>query len=96
MSDRNAPKIKTLQSWKSEFNWLTLDVNIGLQCNACKKWKEKIISVKNFSDTFIKGSTNYRKSTVADHPKTAQNLKSLELEEKETCASEACNSHYSS
>ena len=90
MSDRNAPKIKTLQSWKSEFNWLTFDVNIGLQCNVCKKWKEKIISVKNFSDTFIKGSTNYRKSTIADHAKTAQHLKSLELEEieeKGTCVS---------
>ena len=33
------------------------DVNIGLQCNVCKKLEEKIISVKNFSDTFIKGST---------------------------------------
>ena len=40
MSDHNAPKIKTLQS---EFNWLTFDVNISLQCNVCKKWKEKII-----------------------------------------------------
>ena len=89
MSDRNAPKIKTLQSWKSEFNWLTLDVNIGLQCNVCKKWKEKIISVKNFSDTFIKVSTNYRKSTIADHAKTLQHLKSLKLEEKETCVSES-------
>ena len=84
MSDRNAPKIKTLQSWKSTFNWLTFDINIGLQCNVCKKWKEKIISLKNFSDTFIKGSTNYRKLTIADHAKTAH-LKSLELEEKETC-----------
>ena len=71
MSDRNAPKIKTLQSWKLEF----ISVNIGLRCNVCKKWKEKIISVKNFSDTFIKGSTNYRKSTIADHAKTAQHLK---------------------
>ena len=87
MSDFNAPKIKTLQSWKSEFKWLTFDVNIGLQCNVCKKWKEKIISVKNLSDTFIKGSTNYRKSTITDHAKTAQHLKSLELEEKETCMS---------
>ena len=89
MSDRNAPKIKTLQSWKSEFNWLTFGINIGLQCNVCKKWKEKIISVKNFSDTFIKDSTNYWKSTIADHAKTAQHLKSLEFEEKETCVSES-------
>ena len=44
--------------------------------------------MKNFSGTFIKGSTNYRKSTTADHAKTAQHLKSLELEEKETCVSE--------
>ena len=89
MSDRNAPKIKTLQSWKSEFNWLTFGINIGLQCNVCKKWKEKIISVKNFSTTFIKDSTNYWKSTIADHAKTAQHLKSLEFEEKETCMSES-------
>ena len=88
MSDRNAPKIKTLQSWKLEFNWLTFDVNIGLQGNICKKWKEKTILVKNFSDTVIKGSTTYRKLTIADHAKTAQHLKSLELEEKETCVSE--------
>ena len=91
MSDRNAPKIKTIQSWKSEFNWLTFNVNIDLQCNVHKKWKEKIISVKTFSDTFIKGSTNYRKSTIDDLSKTAQHLKSLELEEKETCISEIKN-----
>ena len=89
MSDRNAPKIKTLQSWKSEFNWLTFGINIGLQCNVCKKWKEKIISVKNFSDIFTKGSTNYRKSTIADHAKTAQHSKSLKLEENKTCMSES-------
>ena len=79
MSDHNTPKIKTLQSWKSEFSLLTFNVNIGLQCNVCKKWKEKIMSVENFSDTFIKGSTNYQKWTIADHAKTAQHLKSLEL-----------------
>ena len=44
--------------------------------------KKKIISVKNFSDKLIKGSTNYQKSTIGDHAKTAQNLKSLKLEEK--------------
>ena len=43
--------------------------------------------MKNFSDTFIKGST-YRKSTIADHAKAAQHLKSLKFEEKETCMSE--------
>ena len=59
MADGDALKIKTLQSWKSEFNWLTFDANISFRCNVCKKWKEKIISMKNFSDTFIKGSTNY-------------------------------------
>ena len=86
MSDRNAPKIKILQSSKSEFNWLTFDVNIGLQCNVYKKWKEKIISVKNFSDTFIRGSTNYRKSTIADHAKTAQHLKvSNQKKKKPAC-----------
>ena len=41
MSDRNAPKIKTLQSWKSEFNWLTFDVNIGLHAMFARNGKKK-------------------------------------------------------
>ena len=39
--------------------------------------------MKNYSDAFIKGSFNYLQSSIADHSKSAQHLKSCYLEEKE-------------
>ena len=63
MADRDKPRDKTLQAWKTEYSWLEIDVN-GMKCDVCKKWKAKISSVKNFSDAFLKSSTNYRKSNV--------------------------------
>ena len=58
MANRDKPQDKTLQAWKTEYSWLEIDVN-GKKCKVCKKWEAKISSVKNFSDAFLKGSTNY-------------------------------------
>ena len=44
--------------------------------------------MKNFSDAFLKGSTNYRKSNVSDHAKSTQRVKSCDLEEKQKCENE--------
>ena len=44
--------------------------------------------MKNHSDAFIKGSFNYRRSSIADHSKSAQHLKRCDLEEKESCEKE--------
>ena len=44
--------------------------------------------MKNYSDAFIKSSFNYRQSSIADHSKSAQHLKSCELEEKRSCEKE--------
>ena len=59
----------------------------------CKYWftaqcLQEIERKNNISEEFLKGSTNYWKLTKADHAKTAQHLKSLDLEEKDTCTSE--------
>ena len=50
----------------------------------CKVGKN-IDSCKNYSDSFVKGSKNYKRSAVSDHEKTSQYEKSNELEEKEKC-----------
>ena len=55
---RNIPCIKTIQSWRADFPWLIVDSN-GMKCKLCCEWQDKITSVKNFSDVFIKGSQNY-------------------------------------
>ena len=86
-SNREAPKAKTIQSWKKEFSWLEVENN-ALKCLFCCKWEEKIRGTKNYSDAFIKGSTNFRKSSVSDHSKSCQHLRSIELNEKSKCEEE--------
>ena len=59
-----------------------------MRCTQCCKWKDKLIGVKNYSDGFIKGFFIYCRSSIADHSKSAQHLKSCELEEKKSCEKE--------
>ena len=40
---------------------------------------------KNYSDAFVKGSKNYKRSAVFDHQNTSQHENSKDLEEKEKC-----------
>ena len=47
----------------------------------CKVGKN-IDSCNNYSDAFVKGSKNYKRSAVSDHEKTSQHR---DLEEKEKC-----------
>ena len=54
-----------------------------MKCKLCVKWEKNIDSCKNYSDAFVKGSKNYKRSAVSDHEKTSQYEKSNELEEKE-------------
>ena len=41
----------------------------NLKCKFCVMFSEKIRDLPNFSDIFIKGSQNYKKSAVEDHAK---------------------------
>ena len=83
LAERNFPRIKTIHSWKSDFPWLIVENSSGIRCTQWCKWKDKLTGVKNYSDAFIKGSFNYLWSSLADHSKSAQHLKSCDLEEKE-------------
>ena len=49
-----------------------------MRCAQCCKWKYKFTGVKSYSDAFIKGSFNYHWSSIADHSKSAQHIKSYE------------------
>ena len=71
---RTVPKIKTIQSWKTELSWLNVE-STGMSCKLCYKWKDKLLGVKNYSDAFIIGSSNYRRSNISDNSKSAQHLK---------------------
>lgn len=85
MASQNFPKIKTLQKWKNDFSWLNVNHSQGMTCKLCVKWEKTIESSKNYSEAFVKGSKNYRRSAVAEHEKTTQHDKSKELEEEERC-----------
>ena len=78
-------KIKTIQTWKKNFTWLNISPSEDMKCKLCVKWEKNIDSCKNYSDAFVKGSKNYKRSAVSDHEKMSQHEKSKELEEKEKC-----------
>ena len=78
-------KIKTIQTWKKDFTWLNVSPSEGMKCKLCVKWEKNIDSCKNYSDAFVKGSKNYKRSAVSDHEKMSQHEKSKELEEKGKC-----------
>ena len=41
-------------------------------CQACRDHEEKICSMKNFSKSWIEGSTNHKTNNVTDHAKSDQ------------------------
>ena len=87
-TERNFARIKTIQSWQSDFPRLIGENSSEMRCAQCCKWKDKLTGVKNYSDAFIKGSFNYHWSSIADHSKSAQHMKSCDLKEKEICEKE--------
>lgn len=70
----------TVEKWKSEMTkynvaeWLTYETDSNgkarnLKCKVCIMYEKRICNLPNFSDMFIKGSQNYKKSAVEDHAK---------------------------
>ena len=62
--------------------------NAGMKCSTCCDWQKKIECYKNFNVSFIKGSTNYKQSSVTDHEKTDQHSKSKGFKDKKHAESE--------
>lgn len=76
----------TFEKWQREFEsehqtmeWLCCDLEPGrkthvatLYCSACRKFKGRILGLKNFSMAWIAGSTNHKTSNVVDHANSEQ------------------------
>ena len=81
----------TVEKWKSELveynvaEWLQYSVDsngkvANMKCKFCITYKDAIKDLPNFSDIFIIGSTNYKKSTVEEHAtKCKPHLKAYKL-----------------
>ena len=68
---------KTVQKWVSDYEkeyttsaWLQFETQADdrnhvslLKCSICARFRDKLISLKNFRDTFIEGTSNIRIST---------------------------------
>lgn len=79
----NFPRITTLAKWKTEHTWLTIR-NHRMYCTTCTKWEQKLVSCRNFSDSFIsKGSDNFRISNVRDHAKSQMHEEAINQENRE-------------
>ena len=89
----------TIENWKSELaihsvaEWLTYDTDKDgkvkdMKCKFCTKYEEEIKTMPNFSNLFIVGSKNYKKSAVEDHAtKSKHHLKAYNLHLKSKGAS---------
>ena len=49
----------------------------NLWCHACRKYESAITGLKNFSNAWIKGSTNQKTSNVVDHAKSEQHATAM-------------------
>jgi len=85
MASNKAPTEVTIRKWKQEFPWLVFTKAQKLVCEVCTAQKQIIQSIRNFSDTFIVGSTNYRLSSLRDHSKSESHQRAVR-EEKHTTA----------
>ena len=63
---RSLPKTKTLEKWKNKHEWLTISDG-SMFCAICTKVKERLELMPGYSDSFIKGSKNFKTSALSDH-----------------------------
>ena len=58
-----------------------------LKCDVCTRFKDKLISMRNFRPAFIDRTTNIWASTFKDHAATAMHCQAMLLAQKETASS---------
>ena len=79
---------KTVRKWETELDCpLEYDISgndvICLHCKTCKKWEKRIISVKRFSQTWVRPVTNsIKKDAVKSHIKSAMHKKAVNLQKR--------------
>lgn len=59
-----------------------------LKCKVCTKYKERIISKRNFSDKWIEGADSVRTTNLVDHAKSEQHIHAMKLLQKEEAQTE--------
>ena len=75
--------IATFNKWQLQFDkdystlsWLRCDSSDSLVetlwCATCRRYESSIVWIKNFSHSWICGSTNQRSSNIIDHAKSEQ------------------------
>ena len=80
--------LKTVQKWETELDCpLEYDISgndvIRLRCKTCKKWGKRIISVKRFSQTWVRPGTNsIKKDAVKSHIKSAMHKNAVNLQKR--------------
>ena len=64
--DRTITKMKTLDKWKNQWEWLKIK-NGKLVCSICTKYKKKLSRFLAATNAFINGCDHYRMSALKDH-----------------------------
>ena len=79
-------KVATYEKWKRDFNvehktslWLRCDRDRAdkslvstIWCEVCRRYEDKLQGMRNYSSTWIKGSSNHKTSNISDHAKSDQ------------------------
>ena len=92
---------RTVDKWISEndkalqtMRWLHYETASGdrehvtmLKCKVCGKYKEKLISMRNYRSAFVEGTPNVRASTFKDHAATDMHRRAMGLQAKESASS---------
>ena len=86
---RRQISLVTFNKWKVQFDrdydslsWLRCETSDNmvvenLWCHACRKYESTITGLKNFSNAWIKGSTNQKTSNVVEHAKSEQHATAM-------------------
>ena len=83
--------LPTFRKWQRELNkeydsvvWLKCEQDgatgtvVAMFCEVCRKYEDKIQSLRNYSPVWIHGSTNLKTSSVTDHAKSDQHRAAME------------------
>ena len=89
--------LATFDKWKRQFNddyhtsrWLQCDKDTTdytvtlLWCEVCRKYKDQIRTMRNFSSAWVNGSANQRNSNIVDHAKSEQHAAAMARMRTET------------
>ena len=79
MATRNVPKIKTVNSWKEKWLWLVFNDDATMKCCICGKFEERLSSMPGYSNSFIKGSRNYKALALSDHESCKTHMQAVKF-----------------